>query len=54
VEQIARELRGEDKEGSATQFVIDVAGEVVGLIQYSAETEPDYRRARIGQDPLLP
>lgn len=47
VEQIARELRGEEETEGATQFVIEVAGEVVGLIQYDEETEPDYRHASI-------
>lgn len=47
VEQIAKELRGGDEAESATQFVIEVAGDVVGLIQYDEETEPDYRHASI-------
>lgn len=47
VEQIARELRGEDEAEGATRFVIDVAGDVVGFVQYSEETEPDYRHASI-------
>lgn len=47
VAQIARELRGEDPAESATQFVVEVAGDVVGLIQYDEETEPDYRHASI-------
>lgn len=47
VEQIARELRGEDEAEGATQFVVVVAGDVVGLVQYEEETEPDYRHASI-------
>jgi aminoglycoside 6'-N-acetyltransferase len=47
VEQIARELRGEDEAEGATQFVVEVAGDVVGLVQYEEETEPDYRHASI-------
>lgn len=47
VEQIVRELRGEGEADSATQFVVEVAGEVVGLVQYSEETDPDYRHASI-------
>lgn len=44
VDQIDRELRGEDE---ATQFVVEVDGRVVGLVQYAEEDEPDYRHAGI-------
>jgi aminoglycoside 6'-N-acetyltransferase len=47
VEQIALELRGEDVAEGVTQFVVEVSGDVVGLIQYNEETEPDYRHASI-------
>jgi aminoglycoside 6'-N-acetyltransferase len=42
VEQVTRELLGEDDD---VQFVIVEAGEVVGLMQYAEETDPDYRHA---------
>jgi aminoglycoside 6'-N-acetyltransferase len=41
---IAAELRGESDE---VLFVIEVDGEIAGCIQYSEETEPDYRHAGI-------
>jgi aminoglycoside 6'-N-acetyltransferase len=44
VEQLTRELLGEDDD---VQFVIVVDGEVVGLVQYGEEIEPDYRHASI-------
>jgi aminoglycoside 6'-N-acetyltransferase len=44
VEQLTQELLGED---DTVPFVIVVAGEVVGLVQYLEETDPDYRHASI-------
>jgi aminoglycoside 6'-N-acetyltransferase len=41
---IAAELRGESDE---VLFVVEVEGEIAGCIQYSEETEPDYRHAGI-------
>jgi aminoglycoside 6'-N-acetyltransferase len=41
---LSRELLGEDDD---VQFVIVADGEVVGLVQYGEETEPDYRHASI-------
>lgn len=43
-EQIAREL---ECEHSDVPMVIDVTGDVAGLIQFSEENEPDYRHAGI-------
>jgi aminoglycoside 6'-N-acetyltransferase len=44
VEAIAAELEGKSVE---VVFVIEVDGNVAGAIQYSEETEPDYRHASI-------
>jgi aminoglycoside 6'-N-acetyltransferase len=44
VEQIAAELAGDTDE---VFFVIEVDGDVAGVIQYYEETEPDYRHAAI-------
>lgn len=44
VEEIEAELSGD---GDETVLVIEVAGEVVGAIQYFEETEPDYRHASV-------
>jgi aminoglycoside 6'-N-acetyltransferase len=35
------------EEGSTHRFVIETCGDVVGLIQYQEETDPDYRHAAI-------
>ena len=43
-ETLAAQLRGELTE---TVLVVEVAGAVAGSIQYSEETEPDYRHASI-------
>lgn len=42
IDQVVRELLGEEDDVS---FVIVVDGEVVGLVQYAEETDPDYRHA---------
>ena len=47
VDQIARELQGADDAEDSTQFVVEVDGALVGLVQYGEETEPDYRHASI-------
>ena len=44
VAQLAAELRGD---GGEVQFVVEVDGEVAGLVQYAEEDEPDYRHAGI-------
>ena len=44
VEALATQLAGDDEE---VLFVIEVDGEVAGGIQYSEETEPNYRHAAI-------
>jgi aminoglycoside 6'-N-acetyltransferase len=44
VEELTRELLGEDDD---VQFVVEVDGEVAGLVQYGEETDPEYRHASI-------
>lgn len=36
-----------DPEDESVRYIIEVGGEVAGLIQYSEETDPDYRHAGI-------
>lgn len=43
-DQIAAELRGED---GTVHFIAESGGEVIGLVQYSQEEDPDYRHAGI-------
>lgn len=45
-DRVQREMVAGDDPGT-TVYVIDVEGSVAGIIQYSEETEPDYRRASI-------
>ena len=44
-EHVSEKARGEDE--GVTVFAVVADGEVVGMIQYHEETEPDYRHAGI-------
>jgi aminoglycoside 6'-N-acetyltransferase len=46
-EDMANEIAGDLEEPGATPYVVEVAGRVVGWIQWSEQTEPAYRHATV-------